>query len=104
MISTFFCFRRAFPSGEKVTYTGAEVVCSSCVSAPQRQTARASSAAPASPSPAPSPASPASHASPDTNHRGHDVRDLADNRNHNENGECTPRRRGSVAVALASPA
>ncbi|KAL0811160.1 hypothetical protein ABMA28_009593 [Loxostege sticticalis] len=85
----FTCARckRAFPSGEKVTYTGAEVVCSSCVSAPQRQTARASSAAPASPSPAPSPASPASHASPDTNHRGHDVRDLADNRNHNEN-EC----------------
>ncbi|KAJ8709466.1 hypothetical protein PYW08_009470 [Mythimna loreyi] len=39
----FTCARckRAFPSGEKVTYTGAEVVCSGCVAAPQRQTARA---------------------------------------------------------------
>ncbi|XP_026744803.1 actin-binding LIM protein 3, partial [Trichoplusia ni] len=39
----FTCARckRAFPSGEKVTYTGAEVVCSACVAAPQRQTARA---------------------------------------------------------------
>ncbi|CAG9134510.1 unnamed protein product [Plutella xylostella] len=39
----FTCARckRAFPSGEKVTYTGAEVVCSGCVAgAPQRQTAR----------------------------------------------------------------
>ncbi|KAL4711571.1 hypothetical protein ACJJTC_003588 [Scirpophaga incertulas] len=38
----FTCARckRAFPSGEKVTYTGAEVVCAACV-APQRQTARA---------------------------------------------------------------
>ncbi|XP_063369187.1 actin-binding LIM protein 3 [Cydia amplana] len=53
----FTCARckRAFPSGEKVTYTGAEVVCSSCVAAPvQRQTARAA----ASPSPAPAPAPP----------------------------------------------
>ncbi|RVE52318.1 hypothetical protein evm_002956 [Chilo suppressalis] len=71
----FTCARckRAFPSGEKVTYTGAEVVCSQCV-APQRQTARASSAAPApSPSPAPTPA-PAqavnnrAPVSPDRNH------------------------------------
>ncbi|XP_075986524.1 actin binding LIM protein Uncoordinated 115a isoform X6 [Anticarsia gemmatalis] len=60
----FTCARckRAFPSGEKVTYTGAEVVCSSCVAAPQRQTARA---APPHASPAsPAPASPASLASP----------------------------------------
>ncbi|KAI8423368.1 hypothetical protein MSG28_014369 [Choristoneura fumiferana] len=50
----FTCARckRAFPSGEKVTYTGAEVVCGACVAAPQRQTARA---APASPAPEPPP-------------------------------------------------
>nr|XP_021196563.1 actin-binding LIM protein 3 isoform X3 [Helicoverpa armigera] len=47
----FTCARckRAFPSGEKVTYTGAEVVCSSCVAAPQRQTARAAPPQPAAP-------------------------------------------------------
>lgn len=40
----FTCARckQAFPSGEKVTYTGAEVLCGRCVSVPQRQTARAS--------------------------------------------------------------
>ncbi|KAM3956509.1 actin binding LIM protein Uncoordinated 115a isoform 2-T2 [Aphomia sociella] len=53
----FTCARckRAFPSGEKVTYTGAEVVCSGCVSAPQRQTARASHEPQASPTPEPQP-------------------------------------------------
>ncbi|KOB67246.1 putative Ablim, partial [Operophtera brumata] len=55
----FTCARckRAFPSGEKVTYTGAEVVCSGCVAGPQRQTARAApsplSAPLASPTPEP---------------------------------------------------
>ncbi|CAK1594280.1 unnamed protein product, partial [Parnassius mnemosyne] len=67
----FTCARckRAFPSGEKVTYTGSEVICGECA-APQRHAARATrspdqaSPSPASPSPA-SPGSPASPASPD---------------------------------------
>ncbi|GBP28816.1 Actin-binding LIM protein 1 [Eumeta japonica] len=43
----FTCARckQAFPSGEKVTYTGAEVLCARCVSAPLKQTARASASA-----------------------------------------------------------
>lgn len=47
----FTCARckRAFPSGEKVTYTGTEVVCSNCVAVPQRQTARATPVTQASP-------------------------------------------------------
>lgn len=67
----FTCARcqRAFPSGEKVTYTGAEVVCSACVAAPQRHTARAApatapTASPGSPASPESPASPASPGSP----------------------------------------
>ncbi|XP_026313652.1 actin-binding LIM protein 1-like isoform X2 [Hyposmocoma kahamanoa] len=54
----FTCARckRAFPSGEKVTYTGAEVVCSNCIAAgPQRQTARAATSPPAVRTPAPAP-------------------------------------------------
>ncbi|XP_052752848.1 actin-binding LIM protein 2 isoform X1 [Galleria mellonella] len=53
----FTCARckRAFPSGEKVTYTGAEVVCSACVAAPQRQTARAAREPLAEPAPEPRP-------------------------------------------------
>lgn len=51
------CRRRAFPSGEKVTYTGAEVVCSNCIAAgPQRQTARTATSPPAAKAPAPVPA------------------------------------------------
>ncbi|XP_053619615.1 actin-binding LIM protein 3 isoform X4 [Plodia interpunctella] len=54
----FTCARckLAFPSGEKVTYTGAEVVCSSCVApAAQRQTARTRSPlSSATPDPRPS--------------------------------------------------
>ncbi|XP_028040559.1 actin-binding LIM protein 2 isoform X3 [Bombyx mandarina] len=52
----FTCARckRAFPSGEKVTYTGTEVVCSNCVAVPQRQTARTAAPAPLS-SPTPEP-------------------------------------------------
>ncbi|XP_041985409.1 actin-binding LIM protein 2 isoform X2 [Aricia agestis] len=49
--------RRAFPSGEKVTYTGSEVVCAAC-SGPQRTTARAARS-PASPASPPHPAPPA---------------------------------------------
>ncbi|XP_045455249.1 actin-binding LIM protein 2 [Melitaea cinxia] len=60
----FTCARckRAFPSGEKVTYTGSEVVCAACTSAPQKHTARAARSPAASP-PAASPASPAAPAS-----------------------------------------
>ncbi|CAH0763534.1 unnamed protein product, partial [Diatraea saccharalis] len=91
----FTCARckRAFPSGEKVTYTGAEVVCSQCV-APQRQTARASSAAPApSPSPAPTP-TPASARTLANNHAPTSPSsagspDRTDTRNHEPNpNEC----------------
>ncbi|XP_068625613.1 actin-binding LIM protein 2 isoform X2 [Battus philenor] len=71
----FTCARckRAFPSGEKVTYTGSEVICGGCA-APQRHTARAARSpgqaspgplSPASASPA-SPGSPGSPATPDT--------------------------------------
>ncbi|CAH2059771.1 unnamed protein product, partial [Iphiclides podalirius] len=71
----FTCARckRAFPSGEKVTYTGSEVICGECA-APQRHTARAARspdaaspappAAPASPPTPGSPSSPASASSP----------------------------------------
>ncbi|XP_013147982.1 PREDICTED: actin-binding LIM protein 2-like isoform X2 [Papilio polytes] len=60
----FTCARckRAFPSGEKVTYTGSEVICGGCA-APQRHTARAA-ASPASPTTPASPGSPGSPASP----------------------------------------
>ncbi|XP_013165307.1 PREDICTED: uncharacterized protein LOC106116112 [Papilio xuthus] len=60
----FTCARckRAFPSGEKVTYTGSEVICGGCA-APQRHTARAT-ASPASPTTPASPGSPGSPASP----------------------------------------
>ncbi|CAB3222892.1 unnamed protein product [Arctia plantaginis] len=78
----FTCARckRAFPSGEKVTYTGAEVVCSNCVAVPQRQTARTAPphASPVSPT---SPASPASPASP--------VRDMSSRtENAHDQNEC----------------
>ncbi|KAI5639393.1 LIM domain-containing protein [Phthorimaea operculella] len=76
----FTCARckRAFPSGEKVTYTGAEVVCSSCMTAPQRQTARS----------APSPVAPPAQA-PQTNAAPHynNHRDQVDRAPPNEN-EC----------------
>lgn len=92
------CCRRAFPSGEKVTYTGAEVVCAGCV-APQRHTARtaspsgasrgpalpASRASPASPTPAsPAPGSPAL-ASPASLVNDDSSRDA---RPPDQNGEC----------------
>ncbi|XP_045506643.1 actin-binding LIM protein 2 isoform X3 [Colias croceus] len=56
----FTCARckRAFPSGEKVTYTGTEVICAACTSAPQKHTARAARS-PASPAPV-TPTSPVS--------------------------------------------
>ncbi|XP_026499418.2 actin-binding LIM protein 3 isoform X3 [Vanessa tameamea] len=70
----FTCARcqRAFPSGEKVTYTGSEVVCAACTSAPQKQTARAarsplaSPRAPAATAPGASPSSPEPPSSPIT--------------------------------------
>lgn len=91
--------RRAFPSGEKVTYTGAEVVCSSCVAAPQRQTARARSPLAASPPPERasanhtphSPHSPHSPQSPHSPHSPHSPdadRDVVDDRPLDQNGEC----------------
>ncbi|KAH9644640.1 hypothetical protein HF086_011809 [Spodoptera exigua] len=58
--------KRAFPSGEKVTYTGAEVVCSSCVAAPVRQTARAATALDAPRAPSATPGTPSAPATPAT--------------------------------------
>ncbi|KAF9813380.1 hypothetical protein SFRURICE_007556 [Spodoptera frugiperda] len=65
----FTCARckRAFPSGEKVTYTGAEVVCSTCVAAPVRQTARAAAQLDAPRAPSATPATPATPAHHDQN-------------------------------------
>nr|XP_032523296.1 actin-binding LIM protein 3-like [Danaus plexippus plexippus] len=65
----FTCARckRAFPSGEKVTYTGSEVVCASCSAGPQKATARAARSPPSPASPA-SPASPVTPSSPVNNH------------------------------------
>ncbi|XP_045780584.1 actin-binding LIM protein 2 isoform X4 [Maniola jurtina] len=72
----FTCARckRAFPSGEKVTYTGSEVVCASCTAAPQRHTAhttrtRASPPSPASPLTPPTPHSPHSPTTPTDHER-----------------------------------
>ncbi|XP_060807051.1 actin-binding LIM protein 1 isoform X3 [Amyelois transitella] len=81
----FTCARckRAFPSGEKVTYTGAEVVCSACVArGPQRETVRARSplASPArSPLASPTPEPPAT---PTT------LNDVSDSLNQNECAGC----------------
>ncbi|XP_047512733.1 actin-binding LIM protein 2 isoform X1 [Pieris napi] len=61
----FTCARckRAFPSGEKVTYTGTEVICATCTAAPQKHTARAARSPTASPT-SPAPITPASPVSP----------------------------------------
>ncbi|XP_052745075.1 actin-binding LIM protein 3 isoform X2 [Bicyclus anynana] len=72
----FTCARckRAFPSGEKVTYTGSEVVCASCTAAPQRHTAHTTRARPSPPTPTspitpPTPHSPHSPATPTDHER-----------------------------------
>ncbi|XP_030019576.1 actin-binding LIM protein 3 isoform X2 [Manduca sexta] len=85
----FTCARckRAFPSGEKVTYTGAEVVCSACVSAPQRQTARTAAPA-AAPAPAPAPLAPVNAAPLGSPPREHAI---DHDRQPDQNGQCTPR-------------
>ncbi|XP_050681817.1 actin-binding LIM protein 2 isoform X2 [Leptidea sinapis] len=76
----FTCARckRAFPSGEKVTYTGTEVICAACTALPHKATARA-----AAPRPAHSPPTPATPVTPAAN-GDHDELD----RRHPDPNEC----------------
>ncbi|XP_049880575.1 actin-binding LIM protein 3 isoform X3 [Pectinophora gossypiella] len=84
----FTCARckRAFPSGEKVTYTGAEVVCSQCVAAPQRHTARAAR------EPRLEPRAPSREARDHADHNDHAAHaDPAGRADHNDHNDRAPR-------------
>lgn len=50
-LTTYLFSRQAFPSGEKVTYTGKEVLCQKCVNVPVKEVARNQTASPTTSNP-----------------------------------------------------